>query len=151
MRIVESIIKFILFSSLVFANTAALSWDVSVIPDVGSTELEVFQPSQKPRPQPHPHPPPSQREPVDLKPQIRPSSIPRSVHEAHLKESLSTKSKSSAAVPRQGDEGVLAFQEKSNQQQLGCPFNLSTITEESGSFKSSSSGSRLTISSASSK
>jgi hypothetical protein len=37
------------------------------------------------------------------------------------------------------------------QQQMVCPFNLSTITEESGSYKSSSSGSRLTVSSASSK
>ena len=106
----------------------ALAWDVSAIPEGGLTELEVFRPAKKELS--HPPPPPG------------PRSVPKQTDPEPPKQS------SREADCHSVDPQVI--QEKSKLQP-GCPFNLSTITEESGSYKSSSSGSRLTVSSASSK
>ena len=112
---------------------------------MGFTEVEVFQPSHKPNP-PLPQ---SQDDQLDLELQIDQVSNKKLLHDVQQKESLAQVSKPMTRLSQQRDDGPLVFQEKT--QPLSCPFNLSTITEESGSYKSSSSGSRLTVSSASSK
>lgn len=133
---------------------AALAWDVSAIPDGGLTEIEFFRPSKDD----HTHAPPTTTTP----------SPPLPVAGQQMNSQLGEPpliSQKSSTINEAQDDGLPpstkpapavitnpSMKEKSRlQQHTVCPFNLSTITEESGSYKSSSSGSRLTVSSASSK
>lgn len=130
----------------------ALAWDVSAIPDGGMTEIEFFRPSKGD----HTHAPPTTTTPSPPLPAAGQQTNPQQLGEPPL---ISQKSSTidEAHVPpstKPAPEMITnpSVKEKSRlQQHAVCPFNLSTITEESGSYKSSSSGSRLTVSSASSK
>lgn len=142
--------------------STALVCDLSAIPDGGLTELEVYRPSKA---DPSHHPPPSTSSsslgghvaPESDKQSFVPLARMGAVYEGqkvHSKPNLDSGGGGDVILQQQwgNPHPPLAAQEKSKLQlQPGCPFNLSTITEESGSYKSSSSSSRLTVSSASSK
>lgn len=120
---------------------------MSAIPD-GLTELEVFQPIKEEKS----HPPPP---PLSVPSQNQEDHDPKEkllLGEAIFKDNRDTsKSKQVGSFSQLQSAGPEVVQEKSKLQPV-YPCNLSTITEESGSYKSSSSsGSRLTVSSASSK
>ena len=129
----------------------ALAWDVSAIPDSGLTEIEFFQPSKDG----HTHAPPTSPSPP--LPMAGQQTNPQPGEPPLISQkSTAIESHDDAHLPSAKPAPVMitnpSVKEKSRLQQLPvCPFNLSTITEESGSYKSSSSGSRLTVSSASSK
>ena len=118
----------------------ALAWDVSAIPESGLTDIEFFQPSkddhtcvpppsvsslpmvsQQTNPQPGEPPLINQKSTIEAHHDNLPSSKPAPVIITHPSTSVKEKSRL--------------------QQHPVCLFNLSTITEESGSYKSSSSGS----------
>lgn len=129
---------------VIWMSSSALAWDMSAIPD-GLTELEVFQPTKEEKPHPRP-PPPSVPSQAEHEPEKLP--LGGEVLEDHKDVSKSKRVGSFSQLQTTGSQVV---QEKSKLQ-AGYPCNLSTITEESASYKSSSSsGSRLTVSSASSK
>ena len=140
---------FKLSMTIKYVLRTALAWDVSAIPDGGLTEIEFFQPSKDD----HTHAPPISPSPPlpvasqQTNPQLR---VPPLINQKSTPEDHNDDLPASKPAPVMiTNPGV---KEKSRlQQHPVCPFNLSTITEESGSYKSSSSGSRLTVSSASSK
>lgn len=128
----------------------ALAWDVSAIPEGGLTDIEVLWPSKGDHT--HAPPPPVTVHNSELEePPVVNQKITDEVHH-HLP--LPPKPAPVMITGRGSihSELELGVRERSRLQQNPVfPFNLSTITEESGSYKSSSSGSRLTVSSASSR
>ena len=132
---------------MICVSSSALAWDMSAIPD-GLTELEVFQPTKEEKSHPPPLPPSVPSQGQEYREPEKKLLLGEAIFKDHRDASKSNRVGSFSQLQGTGSEAV---QEKSKLQPV-YPCNLSTITEESGSYKSSSSsGSRLTVSSASSK